>query len=469
MEKVKQKILTPTINKSYVKTDYYFCLKHMISEFILITFRYQILIAGSNGWDNYRHQSDVMALSSLLHTDEENIITTFMTDDLVDSMKNPFPGQLFNTLSTNSEFNIYNKSYINSSIITLDSIKQMMSRFNFTTNDIITIYYNDHGAPGMLCTPKTKYRCNSDFFADDIQKYLLELSRTGAKILFIIESCYSGSVAKYISIPNVLTIAAANSVQSSYAAKYSPTLQTFVSNLFTLNLIDYLNDVSNRDSTILDMTNYLSKYTLRSTVGLYGDKRYSDLFTKYKIKDVFGDLGTIPRDDEYDNEQKLMKINDEAKRTQNIKLFNLMNIVSFNPWLVRLYHQEIEKRIHHQTMFKYILGNVSDSLRLLGMFSNDEQTFVENIFKPLMYDNDFSSESVNSKFSFLPEEIIFQDYTCLKETLNTYKRYCGTFGDAEYDQFLPSLARICFHYPQRPDIISLNIRRVCQSDVYKFH
>lgn len=423
-------------------------------------FRYQILIAGSNGWNNYRHQSDVMALSSLLHTDNENIITTFMTDDLTNSIENPFPGQLFNTLSTNSEFNIYNKSYINSSIITLDSIKQLMSRFSFTSNDVITIYYNDHGAPGMLCTPKNKY--DSDFFADDIQQYLLELSRTGAKILFIIESCYSGSVAKYISIPNVLTIAAANSIQSSYATKYSPKLQTFVSNLFTLNLINYLNDASNRDSTILDMTNYLSKYTLRSTVGLYGDKRYSELFTKYKIKDVFGNLGTIPRDNEYNNEEELMKINDEAKRTQNIKLFNLMNVVSFNPWLFQLYQQEIENRIHHQMMFKYILGNISDSLRLLGMFSDDEQTFVENIFKPLMYNNDFSLESMNSKFSSLPEEILFQDYKCLKETTKIYKKYCGMFDDAEYDQFLPSLARICFHYPQRPDIISLNIRRVCQ-------
>ena len=435
----------------------------MINELLFIALRYQILIAGSNGWNNYRHQSDVIALSSLLHTDDENIITTFVADDLANSFENPFPGQLFNTLSTSSKFNIYNKSYINSSIITLDSIKQLLSRFNFSSNDIITIYYNDHGAPGLLCSPKN-LNMNSEFFADDIQKYLLELSRTGAKILFIIESCYSGSIAKYISIPNVLTIAAANSVESSYAAKFSPKLQTFVSNLFTLNLINYLNDASNKDSTILDMTNYLAKNTLRSTVAMYGDKYYSSLLTKYKIKDVFGDLGTIPRDNEYDNEEELMKINDEARRTQNIKMFNLINTIKFNPWLSKLYQIEVEKRNQHQRLFKHILGNISDSFRLLGLFSNDNENFVNNIFNTLPHENDFSSESTNSKFSFLPEEIIFQDYACLKETTNTYKKYCGIFDDAEYDQFLPSLARICFHYPQRPDIISLNIRRVCQLD-----
>ena len=219
--------------------------------------RYQMLVAGSTGWSNYRHQADVMALSTLFHTDSSNTVITMIPDDVVNHYSNPYPNSLFNTLNTSPSYNVYHPEFITSRNITLEEMKHQLSKYSFSPNDIITLYYNNHGAPGYLCTPNGMF---DGFFADDIESYLKELSSTGAKILFIIESCYSGSVAKYISLPNVLTISASNSIQSSYAAKYSEELGTFTTNLFTLNLINYLNNNENEDKTILDLVNYLCAY-----------------------------------------------------------------------------------------------------------------------------------------------------------------------------------------------------------------
>jgi legumain len=57
-----------------------------------------VIVAGSNGFDNYRHQADAchayhVAVKS--GTNPENIIMMFY-DDIANDPSNPFPGQVFN-------------------------------------------------------------------------------------------------------------------------------------------------------------------------------------------------------------------------------------------------------------------------------------------------------------------------------------------------------------------------------------
>lgn len=58
-----------------------------------------VLIAGSNGYFNYRHQADIAHARQILTKmggfPEENVIV-MMFNDVVESEQNPFPGQLFN-------------------------------------------------------------------------------------------------------------------------------------------------------------------------------------------------------------------------------------------------------------------------------------------------------------------------------------------------------------------------------------
>ena len=57
-----------------------------------------VLVAGSSGYFNYRHQADISHAYNIVKQQgipESNIIT-FMFDDIAYNKENPFPGQLFN-------------------------------------------------------------------------------------------------------------------------------------------------------------------------------------------------------------------------------------------------------------------------------------------------------------------------------------------------------------------------------------
>ncbi|TPP64809.1 Legumain [Fasciola gigantica] len=57
-----------------------------------------VLVAGSDGWSNYRHQADVCHACQLLKKNgiSTDHIITMMYDDIANNKKNPFPGKIFN-------------------------------------------------------------------------------------------------------------------------------------------------------------------------------------------------------------------------------------------------------------------------------------------------------------------------------------------------------------------------------------
>ena len=65
---------------------------------IALADNYALLVAGSNGWFNYRHQADVHHAYQMLkgkNFKEENIIVMAF-NDIANNTRNPFPGQIFN-------------------------------------------------------------------------------------------------------------------------------------------------------------------------------------------------------------------------------------------------------------------------------------------------------------------------------------------------------------------------------------
>ena len=75
----------------------------VVLSLLLLTFiscdNYAILVAGSNTWSNYRHQSDVFHHYHILlerGMKPENIIV-FAYDDIANNSRNPFPGKVFNS------------------------------------------------------------------------------------------------------------------------------------------------------------------------------------------------------------------------------------------------------------------------------------------------------------------------------------------------------------------------------------
>ncbi|GFR22276.1 legumain [Trichonephila clavata] len=72
-----------------------------------------ILVAGSNGWNNYRHQADVCHSYQVLrnHGIPDERIIVMMEDDLANNAKNPTPGIIINHPKGNDVYKDVPKDY----------------------------------------------------------------------------------------------------------------------------------------------------------------------------------------------------------------------------------------------------------------------------------------------------------------------------------------------------------------------
>ncbi|MED6201442.1 hypothetical protein PIB30_095048, partial [Stylosanthes scabra] len=125
--------------------------------------KWALLVAGSNGFYNYRHQADICHAYQIMKNGglkDENIIV-FMSDDIANNEENPRPGVIINhpngsdvyegvpkdyTGNYTSVENLYAVISANRSAITGGSGKLL----NSGPNDTIFFYYADHGGPGII-------------------------------------------------------------------------------------------------------------------------------------------------------------------------------------------------------------------------------------------------------------------------------------------------------------------------------
>lgn len=128
-----------------------------------ISTRWAVLLAGSSGYGNYRHQADVCHAYQILRKGglkEENIIV-FMYDDIANNSDNPRPGTIINHPNGKDVYAGVPKDYtgdnvnVNNFLAVLlgdkSSVKGGSGKVvDSGPNDHIFIYYSDHGGPGVL-------------------------------------------------------------------------------------------------------------------------------------------------------------------------------------------------------------------------------------------------------------------------------------------------------------------------------
>nr|QFR54167.1 asparaginyl endopeptidase 1 [Momordica cochinchinensis] len=198
--------------------------------------RWAVLVAGSNGFGNYRHQADVCHAYQLLRRGgikEENIVV-FMYDDIASNVLNPRPGVIINHPQGQDVYagvpkdytgkqvtaqNLYAVLLGNKSAVNGGSGKVVDSK----PNDRIFFYYSDHGGPGVLGMPNLPYVYGMDL----IQVLKKKHAAKGYKEMVIyIEACESGSVFEGIMPENlnIYVTTASNAQESSYGT-YCPGMQ----------------------------------------------------------------------------------------------------------------------------------------------------------------------------------------------------------------------------------------------------
>lgn len=246
-----------------------------------------ILVAGSNGYYNYRHQADVCHAYQVLrsHGVPDERIIVLMYDDIANSEDNPTPGIIINQPNGSNVYTGVPKDFTGDDVTSENFLKVLAGDSDLRRNgrkvlqsgpkDNVFIYFSDHGAEGLIAFP------NDVLLAKQLNKGLRDLhDANGFKQLVIyIEACEAGSMFKNLLPDNisVYAVTASDESESSYAIYFDKEREAYLGDEFSVNWMedsDAHPDLSRE--TLKQQYQAVKRKTKQSHVSLYGDKSIGD-------------------------------------------------------------------------------------------------------------------------------------------------------------------------------------------------
>lgn len=205
-----------------------------------------LLVAGSSGYDNYRHQADVCHAYQILHKNgipDENIIV-MMYDDIAYNEMNPTRGIIINQPNGSDVYKGVLKDYTGEVVNSTNFLKVLTGDakgmkgigsgrvIKSGPNDHVFVNFVDHGAPGLLAFP------SDELYADNLERALrkMAVNKKFARLVFYVEACESGSMFDSL-LPddlNIFVVTAADPFESSYACYYDSQRQAYLGDVFSV-------------------------------------------------------------------------------------------------------------------------------------------------------------------------------------------------------------------------------------------
>ncbi len=250
--------------------------------------KWALLVATSNGWENYRHQVDVLNIYQQLKSNgyKDDHIILIIEDDLAYNPENPTPGVLISRIGAPNVYHDLEIDY-KTSKISPSAIGDILAGNRSITLphvikadscDNIFIFWSGHGVPGALCWLDDSYGMTTNMM-DEILKDL-ETKHKYRKITGCIETCYSGSVFNAADHHDgMLFLTAANGMETSKADEYNYEMDVWMSNRFTATLQDCMTNTP--DMSMRDLYYRLFQSTVGSHVSVYGIHGYGSLYTTF--------------------------------------------------------------------------------------------------------------------------------------------------------------------------------------------
>ena len=240
-----------------------------------------ILICGSEGWYNYRHQADILYVYNRLKkykfTDDDIIL--IMRDDIAYHPKNTDKGAI--RISPDGE-NLYHDVVIDyradtlsiqdiEDIIVGNKSERLSTVLESTDTDNVLLYWTGHGTEKSFNWLETGEKFTDVQMGETVRK--LYEDKKYQSMLICTEPCYSGSVIQAIEgTPLVLGITAANNNESSYAENFNNELGVWMCDRFTLNLMRIYEEYPYID--LLGTIKMLRESTLGSNVQVYNSQKF---------------------------------------------------------------------------------------------------------------------------------------------------------------------------------------------------
>jgi len=404
--------------------------------------QWAVLMAGSRGYNNYRHQADVFNLYTILTSrgfDKKHIIT-IAYDDVATHKLNPFKGQIFSTKDHHNVYPGHGAIDYSGKDATAENFLRVLLGDNrkgraleSTEEDDIFIYYNDHGAPGLLCVPANN---GPQLYADQLTTTFQKMKdkKMFHNAFFVIEACYSGSVGYNITTPGVFVTVAAGPQQSSYSADWDKELDAFRTNEFTKHFTRFI--LKHPNSKIIDFVNQAAFDTLRSHVCAFGDfdvaqRKLSDFLLSAEPIDVPNDE---EQEEEDSNSISLASNGDIDFRTKNAFVTFLQK---------KLSHSEGEEKINLQRALNYEIARRKKS---------------SMTFKQIARHFDANGESYGDLDA---GDII---YDCYRTAVEGFRLFCGEVDEYELSK-LAVFGHLC-KKTTKEQLIS-EIREICPQNLWK--
>ncbi|KAH9371523.1 hypothetical protein HPB48_022687 [Haemaphysalis longicornis] len=242
--------------------------------------QWALLAAGSNGYDNYRHQADVCHAYQVLrkHGIPEERIVVMMYDDIANNSENPTKGEIVNRPNGTDVYKGVPKDYTGDAVTPHNFLSILQGRrpengsgkiIESGPDDYVFVYFSDHGAPGMLIFPDSHLHARR--LVDVITK--MHIERKYGKMILFIEACFSGSMFETLLPNNISAYAmtAAHAHELSYACYYDKFRSTWLGDRFSVYWMEDADQQDLRSQTLHELYLVVRNKTTTSHVMHYGD------------------------------------------------------------------------------------------------------------------------------------------------------------------------------------------------------
>ncbi|CAL8084730.1 unnamed protein product [Calicophoron daubneyi] len=270
------------------------------TPYLIFGDKWAVLVAGSKGWENYRHQSDVTRAYSILtsHGIPERNIITMLYGDIFSTLKNKKKSSIsyaynqsvdFQNLTIDfrgSEVTAKNFVYVllQSKILKFRNKKVLESG----PSDDVFIYFSGLGSRGMILFP------NGYLYAASINAVLKRMHYKNyyKRLVFYIEAGYSGSLFEGRSLDqlNVHILTAASASESSLGTLCDGLNNTpCLTNEFSSAWMNLSSEVIPPSRTLSEQYELIRRKVHGSQVKKYGGEKLD----KDLVVDFLGNLSIM--------------------------------------------------------------------------------------------------------------------------------------------------------------------------------
>ncbi|MEI7857720.1 MAG: C13 family peptidase, partial [Methanomicrobiales archaeon] len=212
-----------------------------------------VIVGPSRGWKNYRHQSDALAVYSLLRQNgisDDNIIL-MVYDDVPTVAENPLWGDIHNTPKGENLRSGAQPDYFGANVTAATFMHVMTGTKTASTPVVLEsdagtdlfVYIASHGSPGEIVFGTGNSLLTTQDFTGLTNS--MDKDHKYRQMAFFVDTCFGESIATNVTAPGILYLTGAAKNEPSLGASYDIDIRQWLSDEFTAGIITTLQENGN--------------------------------------------------------------------------------------------------------------------------------------------------------------------------------------------------------------------------------